>query len=860
MEPNHSRLHLLCNAHIDPVWLWEWSEGAAEALSTFRSAADLCEEYDDFIFNHNEVLLYEWIEEYEPELFKRIQRLVKEGRWHIMGGWFLQPDMNLPSGESMVRQILLGHSYFTEKFGCWPSTAICFDAFGHSRGIVQIMQQAGQDSYLFCRPNQNFMPLESHEFIWEGYDGSEVLAVRGEEHYHSYMGKAREKAELCLRRHAGEIASAAHGIGVEEAKKNTCRNAVSPGHCLWGVGNHGGGPSRKDLDELRQLNSERTDSHIFHSTPEAYIKELHAANISLPRRKDDLNLWAPGCYISQLRIKQGHRELEQTLFLAEKMATHASSAAGMTYPADELREAMRDLCFVQFHDILPGSSTAPVETHGLRLIHHGLEILSRVRTRAFFALCQGQEKAASGETPILVYNPHPYPVEATYACEFNLADQNWESTWNLPELFDQAGQKVPVQLEQESSLLNLDWRKKIVFRATLQPGQMNRFNCRTTPSATRPSLPSLSSNGCLKFAGVNITAEISQKTGLLENLYIDGQRIDAGDFFCPEIFLDDADPWGSLVTGFPDQIDAFKLLDEQSAASLCSCGSERIDAVRVIEDGDVRTIIEAYFGYRDSRIVMAYKLPKRGSDIEIEVRVFWYQKDRLLSLGIPVEGNNLKFLGQAMNGTNELITDGQTESVIQQWVGAEDPADGHFIGIINNGTYSVGCEPNKINLRLLRSPAYAAHPIEGRQLIPKDRFLPRIDQGEHLFNFKIVAGGKNSKPSIRSQIDRLALEFNQVGPTLSFFPSGDGSPPSPAPEIDNPTILLQAFKRSEDSICYILRLFNPSTHNQETALHMQPDQSKHSISFTPFQIKSFRWTRETDMLVECDVLEKPELA
>ena len=101
-------LHLICNAHLDPVWLWEWEEGAAAAISTFRTAADLCEEFDGFVFNHNEALLYQWVEEYEPELFQRIQRLVRSGKWHVMGGWHLQPDCNMPSGESFVRQALTG--------------------------------------------------------------------------------------------------------------------------------------------------------------------------------------------------------------------------------------------------------------------------------------------------------------------------------------------------------------------------------------------------------------------------------------------------------------------------------------------------------------------------------------------------------------------------------------------------------------------------------------------------------------------------------------------------------------------------------------------------------------------------------
>ena len=114
------RVHLVCNAHLDPVWLWHWEDGLTEALSTFRTAADFCENYEDFVFNHNESLLYGWGEEYEPQLFRRIEKLVKAGRWHISGGTFLQPDVNNSSGESHIRHYLLGRRYFGETFGVYP--------------------------------------------------------------------------------------------------------------------------------------------------------------------------------------------------------------------------------------------------------------------------------------------------------------------------------------------------------------------------------------------------------------------------------------------------------------------------------------------------------------------------------------------------------------------------------------------------------------------------------------------------------------------------------------------------------------------------------------------------------------------
>ncbi len=159
------RIHLLCNAHLDPCWLWEWEEGAGEAISTFHTAVQLCREFDNFIFNHNEAILYKWVENFVPELFENIRELVTQGKWHIMGGWFLQPDCNLPSGESIIRQILIGKSYFKEKFGVEPTSAINFDPFGHSRGLVQILKKSGYNSYLFGRPHPEIFSLPENGFI-----------------------------------------------------------------------------------------------------------------------------------------------------------------------------------------------------------------------------------------------------------------------------------------------------------------------------------------------------------------------------------------------------------------------------------------------------------------------------------------------------------------------------------------------------------------------------------------------------------------------------------------------------------------------------------------------------------------------
>ena len=153
-------------------------------------------------------------------LFDRIRTLVRAGRWHVIGGWYLQPDCNLPSGESFVRQITTGLRYFREKFGVRPRVAFNVDPFGHGRGLVQVLKQAGYTGYLFCRPDAQHLPLASDDFLWVGYDGSAVMAHRCSEHYNSERGRARARVEQWLRVHAGD----------------------DDGVLLWGVGNHGGGP------------------------------------------------------------------------------------------------------------------------------------------------------------------------------------------------------------------------------------------------------------------------------------------------------------------------------------------------------------------------------------------------------------------------------------------------------------------------------------------------------------------------------------------------------------------------------------------------------------------------------------------
>ena len=823
-------IHLICNAHLDPVWLWEWPEGAAEAMSTFRVAAELCEKESKFIFNHNEVTLYKWIQEYEPSLFKRIQKLVKAGRWHIMGGWYLQPDCNMPSGESFVRQILLGKAYFKKYFGVEPTTAINFDSFGHTRGLVQILAKSDYDSYLFGRPQSTQTDLPGEEFIWVGYDGSEVMGTRFRGWYNTALGEA---AELISQR-------------IKDAPDQ------NPLAVLWGVGNHGGGPSKKDLCDVNKLIEETGECYIEHSNPEAYFKQLKKHRRKLPRYKGDINPFAIGCYSSMALIKQQHRRVENELYSLEKMASAAAVNGLAKYPYEEIHGAMCDLMFSQFHDILPGSSIAPAESAALEMLGHGLENISKLKTSAFFALASGQKKAKNHEIPIMVYNPHPFKTVMPLECEFNLADFNLEDCFHQIELYKN-GKKVLCQVEKEQSNLYLEWRKRVAFYANLEPSQMNRFDCRLKILKKKPPQKLKSYNGKIFFKTKELKVIINTKTGLIDRYEASGTNIVDKDAFCPLVIADNSDPWGMTVNSFRKVIGRFKLMSKEAGTRFSGIHQGKIDSVRIIEDGPVRSVVEAVFAYGDSFICQQYKLPKIGTEIEIEVMVHWNEKDKMLKLSVPIINHDCEYVGQFAYGNGELPINGN-EAVSQKWVAIVSKKEKTALTCINDSIYGSDFSSNGLRLTLLRSPAYSAHVDEnGKTHLLNDRYTPRIDQGYRSFRFWFNVGKMTDR---LNKIDREALVRNEKPFVLSFFPPGIGKKPKTLAELSDNVVQITAIKRAQSNNDLIVRLFEPTGRRRKTVLSLPFMSKKIQVEINGFEIKTLRVNPRTRKITEVNLLER----
>ena len=785
------KIHLVCNAHIDPIWQWEWEEGAATALSTFKSASDLCDEYD-YTFCHNEVTLYKYIEEYAPDLFEDIKRHIKEGKWKIIGGWYLQPDCNMPCGESFIRQIQFGKSYFREKFGVEVETAYNVDAFGHTAGLVQIMKKCGQDKCVIVRKGDD--PVEDTQLLWEGFDGSRIklAALKG---YNSALGRATEK----INRVIGE---SEHDVDC----------------IMWGVGNHGGGPSRKDLSDIKKLIDE-SDIEICHSTPDGFFDEIEPTYV----HKNSFTISMPGCYTSVSKIKQAHADFEDNLYMTEKICSVATLKGLIEYPEKELNEATEDLLTAEFHDVLPGSSVKSGEENGLMILSHGKNILNKLRAKAYFALTSAEPKAKEGEFPILVFNPNPYEWETEVECEFMLADQNWEEDIvSSFRVVDSEGREISAQFIKETSHFTLDWRKRVVFKAKLAPMEISRFSV-YIEFVEKKAKNKNKSEGNIVFQNDRVYIEISRKTGLITSYRTDGVEYINGDAFCLCQYDDNADPWamGSFqLETLGTNKKNFSLMEKPDGVF------EGMESVQNIEDGELHLSTEAFFRLDNSRARVEYIIHKETGVLDVKVDLFAGEINKMYRLAIPVKPEG-QYRGQTAFGTQPLYMNGR-ECVAQRFVYVK--GENKCLALFNKGTYGSKFLDGSMEMSLLRTATYCAHPICDRQLIPLDRYTQKIDLEERNFSFRLCVANEN-------ELERLAGEFTTPPYALNVFPIETKQQPEDFKiDISNKNIALTTFKKAVGSDEYILRFLNNSSQKEKTEFTLNSE--KITLDFIPFEAKT----------------------
>ena len=380
---------------------------------------------------------------------------------------------------------------------------------------------------------------------------------------------------------------------------------------------------------------------------------------------------------------------------------------------------------------------------------------------------------------------------------------------------------------------------------------MNRFDCIVEFLPEKPAPVLEERDGHFLFESDELKVVINKGTGCIDVFQAGGVEMIRPGAMEPLVVSHNPDPWGMRYTEFREVAGRFTLLSPRKSAEISGIKAESISPVRVIEDGKVRTVIEATFGYNDSYIVQRYYLPKKGSWMDVETRVFWNEKDRMLKLSLPVKSESREVLGQVAYGVQNLPMDG-TESVAQKWVTIV--SDGQeALSVINNGTYACDFKDDELRLSLVRSPAYSALTDGKSEFVPQDRFSPRIDQGERLFRFRISAGETSRR---LAHIDREALVFNEAPMAVSFFPSGQENPTGALLQLEDDVVQVAAVKKTQKGNDLVIRLFEPTGNNRSTRLLIPSLNMDEKIELAGFEVKTLLINTDLRKVSESNLLEE----
>lgn len=334
-------MHCVAHAHIDMDWLWGFHETVDVVLNTFRTMLDLMDEYPEFTFSQSQCAVYRIAECYDPALFARMKQRVQEGRFEFAGSTFVELDHNMPNLESMARHILYTKQYLHEKFGIeFEDVNLDFhpDTFGHTCDLPEIFRAGGIKYFYHCRGLDG-----QYLYRWQAPSGAEVLALNEPLWYN----------DAILPMYISQVPRFCKRYGIHDMMK------------IYGVGDHGGGPTRQDLERIVDMQSWPVAPTIFFSTYRRYFDSIAPFKDSFPVVKGELGPIFTGCYTSQSPAKMANRIAEDRLFAAEALTAFAVRKTGMADFNRQFRTAWEKVLFNQFHDILPGSNVPESRDHAM---------------------------------------------------------------------------------------------------------------------------------------------------------------------------------------------------------------------------------------------------------------------------------------------------------------------------------------------------------------------------------------------------------------------------------------------------------------------------------------------------------------
>ena len=795
----NNKVYCIGNAHLDPVWLWEWYEGYAEVKATFRSALDRMKEFPDYKFTSACAAYYEWVRDSDPAMFDEIRQRVAEGRWSVTGGWYIQPDCNIPSGESFARHALVSQRFFRKELGKTASTGYNVDSFGHNGSIPMLLKNSGMNNYVFMRPGPHEKPeIPDHLFLWRSPDGSAVPTYRIPIQYNFNLGCFDNFEKVA-------------GMATEHAMM-----------AFYGVGNHGGGPTIRLLEKMEA----ELDDRFLYATTDEYFDAVK--DLPLPVVTEDLQYHAKGCYASCSMIKKNNRKSEHRMAAAEAYSVLSGKLAGTPYPKAEFERAWKNVLFNQFHDIMGGCSIRPA--YDQAAMQHGET--QAIADRATNFACQQiswnidtigdtpfrPDKPGWGAgwtnegvgTPVVVFNSHPWDVTA------------FVTVHDLPKrVTDENGNPLPVQSVRSPRTNGRNDKWEIGFLVTVPAlgyRTLRAFYQGDGAEGDNPFTVTENSveNGLIRLTFNPKTGELCGMTDLKRNA-----ELLSGETETVMMDETDSDTWAHGITAFRKVAEVF-----------------REGEIKVIEAGPVRATVRTWQRGEHTVIRRDYALIAGSDQVTVKTKVDFREHHRMLKFRVPAAVRNPKILCEIPFGSIERPSDG-SEQVCHRWFAAVTPDKNDGLAVLNDAKYSFAADGSTLELTVLRGAIWADH------FGARDEFCEYMDQGEHEFTYALMP--------YRSVTDtvRRAAELNQAPfAVLETFHKGRLPETCSGIRVSAPNIVVTAVKQHEDSDAVVIRAYE--CEGRDTECEIEILGRTFAASFGHNAVKTFiaseDGVRETDFL------------
>ena len=766
-------IRIVGNSHIDMAWLWPWTETVEVVRNTFQSVLDLMREYPDFKFTMSSARTYEWMQEKYPDLFKQIEQRVKEGRWEIIGGMWVEPDLNMPDGESLVRQILVGKRYFQKNFGVDVKIGWNPDSFGYNYQLPQIYKKSGMDYFVTQKLlwAHEFTTFPYKLFWWQAPDGSRLLTYFP----HDYAG----------------------GIDAEPLAKDLSiwmpsiygpKLTDSPEMMhLYGVGDHGGGPTRVMLDHADQLRApESVYPKLRFSFARDFFSDLEKKlpSMQVPTWDGELYFqYHRGVFTTQAETKRRIRRAEENVLNAEKFASLAT-LYGSAYPQDGMELTWKNLLFDHFHDIMPGSGIAVNYLDAKRNLENVDRAANQVTADSLAEIAAHINTNREG-VPVILFNPLSWTRTDVSEIEAQ-----------LPEAARQIAVVDSNGKPAETQLLSIDSDTHRAHFLLLSHAPSLGYATYFVRSATSaPAVHSLLKASADSLENEFVRVKIDPKSGCMTSLFdkrsgtesLAPSETDTGgpkDSIC-----------GNLLQTFVDKPKQWDAWNIDADFEKQHWDLDKADEVKLIESGPLRAVIEVKNHFQNSTFVRDIILTAGSPRIDVKMEAEWHEKHILLKVAFPVSAHSDKATYEIPFGSVERPTtrntpaeQAQFEVPAQRWADISDAK--HGLSLLNDCKYGYDTKGNVLRLSLLRSPESPD---------------PHADEGHHAFTYSMYphAGGWKEALTIRRGYE---LNYKLISLPAERH-EGKLAPEHSFLQVQQDNIIVSALKKAEDDKGLIVRFY-----------------------------------------------------